>query len=265
MSHRATNWAITQRGVEPAVKIVLWYLADCHNNHTGLCNPSQSRLAEDCEMSRRTVNRHLAKLEELGLIRRNRATNSETMQRQSTEYELALDGIFDAADEAQIAPETGEDTPEPCANLAHGHVPSEVDPMCHSYGTLYRTRKLTRKKEPPTPKPEPDVLEVLTEVLSSEAAQAFIDHRRAKNARLTLRAAVLIVAKLRGNPRADEIVETSIMNGWTGVFPEKQKINGGRNEQSSRQQFDIAHREYCRRLSAGEIHRGPDPSDPFAQ
>ena len=200
MSHRATNWAITQRGIEPAVKIVLWYLADCHNNHTGLCNPSQSRLAEDCEMSRRTVNRHLAKLEELGLIRRNRATNSETMQRQSTEYELALDGLFCTAEGVRNAQAPAENAPDPCANLAHGHVPSEVDPMCHSYGTLYRTRKLTGKKEPPTPKPEPDVLTALSEVMSPETAQAFIDHRRAKNAKLTMRAAVLVAAKLLDLP-----------------------------------------------------------------
>lgn len=36
---------------------------------------------------------------------------------------------------------------------------------------------------------------------------------------------------------------------------------GGQNDQS---RFDIAHREYARRLAAGEIDRGPDPSDPFA-
>ena len=34
--------------------------------------------------------------------------------------------------------------------------------------------------------------------------------------------------------------------------------------QSERQKFDIAHREYTRRIAAGEIQRGPDPSDPFA-
>ncbi|ULB09142.1 MarR family transcriptional regulator [Cereibacter azotoformans] len=33
---------------------------------------------------------------------------------------------------------------------------------------------------------------------------------------------------------------------------------------SDRVQFDIAHREFTRRLAAGEIQRGPDPSDPFA-
>jgi len=32
----------------------------------------------------------------------------------------------------------------------------------------------------------------------------------------------------------------------------------------ARSEFDAAHREYTRRLAAGEVYRGPDPSDPFA-
>jgi len=43
-------------------------------------------------------------------------------------------------------------------------------------------------------------------------------------------------------------------------------ITGGRNgnsQSSGAIAFDVAHREYTRRLAAGEIRRGPDPSDPF--
>jgi uncharacterized protein YdaU (DUF1376 family) len=43
--------------------------------------------------------------------------------------------------------------------------------------------------------------------------------------------------------------------------PQLKEINGGRHD---RAQFDSAHREYTRRLAAGQIERGPDPSDPFA-
>lgn len=43
--------------------------------------------------------------------------------------------------------------------------------------------------------------------------------------------------------------------------PQLKAINGGRHD---RTQFDSAHREYTRRLAAGQIDRGPDPSDPFA-
>ena len=50
MSHAATNWAILQRGLKPATKIVLWHLCDRHNPDFG-CFTTQVRLAEDAEMS----------------------------------------------------------------------------------------------------------------------------------------------------------------------------------------------------------------------
>ena len=42
--------------------------------------------------------------------------------------------------------------------------------------------------------------------------------------------------------------------------PQLKAITGGRND---RAQFAVAHREYTRRIAAGEVNRGPDPSDPF--
>jgi len=43
MSHKATVWAIQQRGLKPATKIVLWFLCDRHNPDFG-CFPTQARL-----------------------------------------------------------------------------------------------------------------------------------------------------------------------------------------------------------------------------
>lgn len=69
MSHKATNWAIQQRGLKPATKLVLFYLADRHNPDHG-CFPSHETLADDCEMSPRSILTHLDKLEDAGLILR---------------------------------------------------------------------------------------------------------------------------------------------------------------------------------------------------
>ena len=91
MSHAATNWAIKQRGLKPAAKIVLWHLADCHNGHTGQCNPRQALLAEMCEMSQSTLNVHLAELEKRGLIKRHRNVDPSTKKRRATHYTLAMD------------------------------------------------------------------------------------------------------------------------------------------------------------------------------
>ena len=42
MSHKATVWAIQQRGLKPATKIVLWFLCDRHNPDFG-CFPTRGK------------------------------------------------------------------------------------------------------------------------------------------------------------------------------------------------------------------------------
>ena len=103
MSHAATNWAIQQRGLRPATKIVLWFLCDCHNPDFG-CFPTQAHLAEDAEMSISALNEHLATLEELGLIHRIRTQNPRTHRRQPTRYILG----FEAGFPQEPPPESGD-------------------------------------------------------------------------------------------------------------------------------------------------------------
>ena len=89
MSHYMTALAMKQRGLKPAAKIVLYWLADHHNGETGACFPSLKTLEDECEMNRSTIIRHLDALEESGLIereRRERANGSQT----STSYILNL-------------------------------------------------------------------------------------------------------------------------------------------------------------------------------
>lgn len=95
MSHAATNWAIEQRGLKPATKLLLWYLCDCHNPDVG-CFPSQELLATRAEMSRSTVNLHLNKLEELGLIKRVASRDFATNRQLPTQYILAFEYDFTA-------------------------------------------------------------------------------------------------------------------------------------------------------------------------
>jgi hypothetical protein len=144
MSHEATNWAIKQRGLKPAAKIVLWHLADCHNRHTGRCDPSQKLLADLCEMSRSTLNAHLATLEQGGLIKRVQRADRKTRRQQSTFYVLGLDGgqpqsTQDVDDEAQDVvepcPKSGlgtksEQGGEPCPETGLGAVSGKSQKPC---------------------------------------------------------------------------------------------------------------------------------------
>jgi len=91
MSHYMTALAMKQEGLKPATKIVLYWLADHHNGETGLCIPSQKRLAELCEMTDRSIRTHLDTLQTLGLIKvieRKRDNGSQT----SNEYKLLFSG-----------------------------------------------------------------------------------------------------------------------------------------------------------------------------
>lgn len=101
MSHEATAWAVQQRGISPAAKVVLWHLADRHNPDHG-CFPSQARLANDCEMSRSSVNNQLAKLEAAGLIRRQQRRGDGARQ-MSTRYILG----FEMAEAQEPSPDIG--------------------------------------------------------------------------------------------------------------------------------------------------------------
>ena len=107
MSHYMTALAMKQVGLKPATKIVLYWLADHHNGESGRCFPSLQRLADVCEMSRRSVQNHLAELEEKNLIKVN--TNFHNGQQTSNSYELLLEGVQNlhggSADIARVPPQ----------------------------------------------------------------------------------------------------------------------------------------------------------------
>ena len=133
MSHAATNWAIKQRGIAPASKIVLWHLCDRYHPDHG-CFPSQKTLADDCEMSRRSINDHLEKLEMAGLIRRIRQIDVRTKRQKSTRYILGFeDGFIPHEDApcAKTAPGSKrEQNDEPSAKPAHGAVCKSTSKPC---------------------------------------------------------------------------------------------------------------------------------------
>jgi DNA-binding transcriptional ArsR family regulator len=87
MAVELMGWAFKQK-VSPPAKLVLLALADHANGQTGLCIPGQKLLAEQCSMSVRTVQRHLAALEDAGLIRREPRMRGGGRGRTSDRYFL---------------------------------------------------------------------------------------------------------------------------------------------------------------------------------
>lgn len=86
MSYKALSWALQQKDLKPATKIVLICLADRHNPDYG-CFPSIAKIAEDAEMSQKSVFTHLSKLEKAGLIARTGRIKNNGQQT-SNEYKL---------------------------------------------------------------------------------------------------------------------------------------------------------------------------------
>ena len=118
MSHKATNWAIQQRGLMPATKLVLWHLCDRHNPDFG-CFPSQDQLAADAEISRASLNVHLEKLEVAGLIRRQRRVDEVTRKQKSTRYVLGFEDDF----AREPCPDSGHGKPQkPCPDFGKSRV-----------------------------------------------------------------------------------------------------------------------------------------------
>ncbi|MEP3675479.1 helix-turn-helix domain-containing protein [Sulfitobacter sp.] len=103
MSALALIWAANVKGLKPAAKVTLVQLADFHNKETGQCNPSTKRLADDCEMGRATLFRHLKTLEEAGLITRH-ANGDGRGGRGSNQYELHIDVALGASSNRTTKP-----------------------------------------------------------------------------------------------------------------------------------------------------------------
>lgn len=112
MSHDATNWAIKQRGIKPALKVVLWHLCDCHNPAFGGAFPSQEYLAEQCEIPRSTLNVYLDGLEKAGLIIREQRRKPGSQTQERTRYFFPFEPDFAAKKAAIPCPETGHGTAE---------------------------------------------------------------------------------------------------------------------------------------------------------
>ncbi|MFC6585920.1 helix-turn-helix domain-containing protein [Sulfitobacter pacificus] len=142
MSHKATNWAIARRGLKPTAKIILWQLCDRHHKDHG-CFPSQETLADDCEISRGTLNRYLDDLEARGLIRRIQRSDKKSRKQLSTMYLFAFD--FDdpyGFDTDETSPEIGPSSAakseesstnqgeKPCLKMRQGTVSQKRPKPC---------------------------------------------------------------------------------------------------------------------------------------
>lgn len=204
---------IWEHGPEDKTQLLLLLALSDYANDAGECWPSIASLCKKTRASERTVRRQLRALEEdgwleTGLAKGPNGTNRYTVRHPATGGNMTP-GHYDP-------PCT--DGPSPPVTVA--------PPPGHSYGPRTVIEPSLNRQSPPTPPrgKDEEAREILLSVLSEEAADAYIEHRRAKRAKLTPQAARLIARKLDGHPNPTAVVEESIANGWTGVFPDKVQV-----------------------------------------
>jgi hypothetical protein len=91
MSFQAMAWAVEQKCKCPGQKLALLMLANHANGHTGQCNPSHKRLADECSMGVSTLKNHLRDLQEAGYL--TIIHKSEEGVSLPNQYLLNIDGV----------------------------------------------------------------------------------------------------------------------------------------------------------------------------
>ena len=128
MSEQATDWAIRQRGLLPAAKLVLWHLCDRHTPGSG-CFPSQDHLIAAAEISSASLNTQLRRLGDAGLIRRQRRPGQGPGQWKSTRYILGFEAdfaqksgrVFGQRNGQKPTPDLAQSPAKPCLDFDQKH------------------------------------------------------------------------------------------------------------------------------------------------
>jgi hypothetical protein len=197
MSVKVMSQVWESEGLSPTERLILLSLAD-HADDAGTCYPSIKRLSHRTGLSERAVQGALKRLSDAGWleIRLNAGPRGCNMFTVSPPQEMHPAGN---------APP--QQVPGPPQQVRQTPAAGAPEPS----GTV-KNRQGARES----------VLKILLDVLSEEVAQDFIDHRKAMRKPMTPRAARLIADKLRSCSDPSAIANLSIMNGWQGVFPERE-------------------------------------------
>ena len=207
MSVRVLSWVWEHGPTDQTELLVLLALADFCDDQ-GQCYPSMASIGRKARLTERGARGVIRRLEAGGWL----AVHVNGGRGGANRYQIMR---------ANPEPETRNDKP----GMSFPPAPDDTKP-----GTsLHKTRN-QRSAEPSGTVKEPskslardarEVMDSLRRVLSQETAEAFIEHRKAKRAKLTAKAAILIARKLADHPDPDAVAEESILNGWTGIFPER--------------------------------------------
>jgi len=204
----------------PLRKLVLIKLAD-NANDVGECWPSYQHIADQCEIDRSTVRRHIKHLEEQHLLK---IENRDGPKGNSSNlYLLTLGGV--GPESTPVGPKsTGVGTqPTP-------PVGPESTRTSHSFEPVIEPVEQPVADAPCAGKKKATKFDPLTCKPANVSDQVWADwcqHRKEIRKPLTKTTCERQAKTLAGHHWADAVIIQSISNGWTGLFPEK-VLPGGR-------------------------------------
>lgn len=198
----------------PLRKLVLIKLAD-NANDMGECWPSYQHIADQCEIGRSTVKVHIRELEKCGLLRREFRRKGELNQSNLFHLSLMNSGAGSALPGAGDNPGGGAGA---APRTSHSFEPVK-EPVKQPVADASSTgKKQAVKFDPLTAKPAN---------VSESAWADWCQHRKEIRKSLTATTCARQAKTLAGHHDADAVINQSISNGWTGLFPEK-VLPGGR-------------------------------------
>lgn len=198
----------------PLRKLVLIKLAD-NASDQGECWPSYQHIADQCEIDRSTVRKHIKHLEAQGLVR---IENREGPKGNSTNlYYLTLRNPV-GQNSTPVGPESTGVGPQPTPPVGpeSTRTSHSFEPVTESGGQTVAAAPSAKKKaakfDPMTCKP--------TNV-SEQTWADWCQHRKEIRKPLTATTCAKQAKTLAGHHAPDAVINQSISNGWTGLFPEK--------------------------------------------
>lgn len=227
----------------PLRKLVLIKLAD-NANDLGECWPSHQHIADQCEISRRSVINHINKLEEMGLLRREYRTKNN--EKQSNLYYLTLDGEGSAGDSLpseRDAPPSAGDSP-----------PSAGDAPPPSAGDAHRTSHSSESVIEPVNESLKPKDRLIASGVDKQVLEDYLAVRKAKRSPLTHTAIDRLETEARkASLDLAEVVRICAERSWVG-FNAGWNVNTPANQQPPIQNFNA--QDYGKPVIPEKFRRG---------
>lgn len=206
--------AMKMRVGNPLRKLVLIKLAD-NASDQGECWPSYQHIADQCEISKRSVMNHINVLCDSGFLRKE-IRKGGPKGNATNVYYLSLGGAGDSLGGVQKVHQGGAgDSLGGSAGAAprtsHSFEPV-TEPVERSVADAPSAKKKASKFDPLTCKPAG---------VSDQAWADWCQHRKEIRKPLTATTCAKQAKMLAGHHAPDAVINQSISNGWTGLFPEK--------------------------------------------